>query len=62
MESFKCDLYSEMKSLIAENIPFFESEDKDEYLYILKDDDVAKLAHIITNKIQYLLKNHKEKP
>lgn len=42
---------ADLRVWLAENMPYFESDDKDEYFYLLRPSDVEKLA---TNLYCYL--------
>lgn len=40
----------EIRVFLAENLPYFESEDKDEFLYIAKYEDIEKLSKDLYNE------------
>jgi hypothetical protein len=40
----------EIRVFLAENLPYWESDDKDEFMYIAKASDIEKLSEVLYRK------------
>lgn len=58
----KTTIYEDILEIIKTNSPYWESEDKDDYMYILKKYNVQMIAHKINGYMNsFLSKKYEEK-